>query len=144
MFLFIKSTTVGLTGLHLTLTCCCAGHLSCQSRPVFGPCIADVTHPQDEVSSPDDPSSGKQISKYWILVVVILVVGVLCLAGHALVAYRLWHHKQRKEEQARFVQLFEDDESLEEEQDLKDDQIVDVWWLDLAPTTKKLDRGISI
>ncbi len=51
---------------------------------------------------------------------------------------------KRKEEQARFVQLFEDDESLEEEQDLKDDQIVDVWWLDLAPTTKKLDRGISI
>jgi hypothetical protein len=28
---------------------------------------------------------------------------------------------QRKEEQARFVQLFEDDEVLEEEQDLKDD-----------------------
>jgi len=53
---------------------------------VFGLCIADVTHPQDEVSRPDDPSSGKQISKYWILVVVIVVVGVLCLAGHALVA----------------------------------------------------------
>ncbi|CAK9230969.1 unnamed protein product [Sphagnum troendelagicum] len=82
---------------------------------------SNVTHPQDEVSSPDDPSSGKQISKYWILVVVIVVVGVLCLAGHALVAYCLWHHKQRKEEQAQFVQLFEDDESLEEEQDLKDD-----------------------
>ncbi len=86
MFLLIKSTTLGLTGLHLTLTCCCAGHLSCQLRPVFGLCIADVTHPQDEVSRPDDPSSGKQISKYWILVVVIVVVGVLCLAGHALVA----------------------------------------------------------
>lgn len=86
MIFFIKSTAVELTGLHLTLTCCCAGHLSCQLRPLFGPYIADVTHPQDEVSSPDDPSSGKQISKYWILVVVIVVVGVLCLAGHALVA----------------------------------------------------------
>ncbi len=112
---------MGLAGLHLTLTCCCAGHLSCQLRTVFGPCIADVTNPEEEVSRPDDPSSGKQISKYWILVVVIVVVGVLCLAGHALVAYCLWHHKQRKEEQARFVQLFEDDEFLEEEQDLKDD-----------------------
>ncbi|CAM6022917.1 unnamed protein product [Sphagnum balticum] len=73
----------------------------------------NLTHPQDEVSRPDDPSSGKQISKYWILVVVIVVVGVLGLAGHALVAYCLWHHKQRKEEQARFVQLFKDDEFLE-------------------------------
>lgn len=88
---------------------------------MFGPCIADVTQTQEEVSKPDDPSNGKQISKYWILVVVVVFVGVLCLAGHVLVAYCLWHHKQRKEEQARFVQLFEDDEFLEEEQDLKDD-----------------------
>jgi type II secretory pathway pseudopilin PulG len=52
----------------------------------------------------------------------MIVIGVLSLVGLvALVAFSLWRRKQRQEAQARFVQLFEDDDFLDEEADLKDD-----------------------
>jgi predicted RNA polymerase sigma factor len=93
------------------------------SREVeLGSCIADVTKSADNTSSPEsNPPGEKRATKHGI-VVAMIVIAVLSLVGLvALVAFSLWRRKQRQEAQARFVQLFEDDDFLDEEADLKDD-----------------------
>jgi hypothetical protein len=82
----------------------------------------NVTKSEDNMSSPEsNPPGEKRATKHGI-VVAMIVIGVLSLVGLvALVAFSLWRRKQRQEAQARFVQLFEDDDFLDEEADLKDD-----------------------
>jgi hypothetical protein len=101
---------------HLSLS----PFMSCEVE--LGSCIADVTKSEDNTSSPEsNPPSEKRATKHGI-VVAMIVIGVLSLVGLvALVAFSLWRRKQRQEAQARFVQLFEDDDFLDEEADLKDD-----------------------
>lgn len=57
---------------------------------------------------------------YHGLVAVIVVFVCLCLGALAFVAYSQWRRKQREEQQARFVKLFDDDDFLDEELGLKD------------------------
>ncbi|KAG6547681.1 hypothetical protein Mapa_011131 [Marchantia paleacea] len=55
------------------------------------------------------------------LAFLIIVLVFVVLVGLGVVAYTKWRQKQRAEQQARFVKMFEDDDDLDAELGLKDD-----------------------
>lgn len=53
--------------------------------------------------------------------IIVLVFVVLFALG--VVAYTKWRQKQRRDQQARFVKMFEDDDELDAELGLKEDDL---------------------
>jgi cbb3-type cytochrome oxidase subunit 3 len=77
-------------------------------------------HPQEEGVGPASVPADKAKSHGGLTAVLVVFI-LLCLGGLAFVAYSQWRRKQREEQQAVFVKLFEDDDFFDEELGLKDD-----------------------
>lgn len=83
-------------------------------------CHSDVADPQEEGVGPASVPADKAKSHGGLTAVLVVFI-LLCLGGLAFVAYSQWRRKQREEQQAVFVKLFEDDDFFDEELGLKDD-----------------------
>ncbi|CAK9200639.1 unnamed protein product [Sphagnum jensenii] len=67
-----------------------------------------------------DPPHVKRKS-FLLLILLVLAAAILVVTGLALLAYMYWRRKQHEAHQARFMELFEDDESLQADLGLKED-----------------------
>ncbi len=81
-------------------------------------CIAGMYESEDEDLY--DPPHVKRKS-FLLLILLVLAAATLVVTGLALLAYMYWRRKQHEAHQARFMELFEDDESFQADLGLKED-----------------------
>lgn len=77
----------------------------------------------DIAASPGEADDDEKDDKGAGLAFLIIVLVLLVVFGLGVVAYTKWRQKQRREQQARFVEMFEDDDELDAEFGLKEDDL---------------------
>ncbi|KAL3696221.1 hypothetical protein R1sor_010297 [Riccia sorocarpa] len=85
---------------------------------ICGDCVPKNSTESDALKVDEEEEKGEDHRVAVISLILVLVL--LFLVGLAVVAYMNWRRKQRADQQARFMKMFEDDNDLDAELGLKD------------------------